>query len=115
MATPDPTLTSAAATAREFSAGVSRTLARGQSTGAKPPGMPTLFEVSGEVARPGTSAQGPSTQPPHGLPPTQPMDQSAPDPLSSHQDGYSANQPRRSPTQMAALLARMIAQGQRNL
>jgi hypothetical protein len=115
MTTPDPTLASAAASAREFSAGVSRTLARGPSTGAKPPGIPTPFEASGGVARPGTSAQGTGTQPPHGLPPVLPMDQSAPDPLNSRQDGYSANQPRRSQTQMAALLARMIAQGQRNL
>jgi hypothetical protein len=114
MAVTDPTLASAAASARAFSAGVSRTLARGPSTNVRPTGMPVPFETDGGIASPAGFSLGQRTSLPHGTPPAATtVDQSAPDPVAAHAD--SASQPRRSRTQMAALLARMIAQGQRNL
>jgi hypothetical protein len=94
MISSDASLTSAAASARAFSAGVARTLARGRSA---------VTAGDGAMAQADPAAAAAAAA----------IVDTAPPPDAG--GAADASTPRRSNSQMAALLTRMIAQGQRNL
>jgi hypothetical protein len=109
----DARLTEAAADARAFSAGLSRTLARRGT--AKPHHFPVPFARDGGIASP---VSFPLTRG-GGLPSaaSDPVTAAVEDRTQPGIAGGRANPSStiRSPTQLATMLARLIAQGQRNL
>jgi hypothetical protein len=114
MTSADTSQSSAAANARSFSAGVTRTLARG---------TPSLTAATGQMATTYYLAPGQIAPPPTDQPVMQLSNVSGPNggtalasaSQTAAQPAPHLDSPRRSQSQLAALFARMIAQGQRNL
>jgi hypothetical protein len=103
-------LVAAAASARQFSAGLARTLAR-----PAPPavGLPAPFAAGGGVAQP---AGFPHMSGSGALQQIQAATPASPAALPVPGSPAPGSTPtRRSPAQVSAVLSRMIAQGQRNL
>jgi hypothetical protein len=102
-------LMAAAASARQFSAGLARTLAR-----PAPPAVGLLapFAAGGGVAQPAgfPDISGGALQPMPAETPVSPAPPAVPE-----SPAPSTTTTRRSPAQVSAVLSRMIAQGQRNL
>ena len=107
----------AAVAAQQFSAGVARTLARGIGSHRTPPqGMRSPFTPFGGIASPEAfpldagSALSPTSVDNGG-----PASEQAGPRFAADTGADDRRGTRRSPSQLAAVLARAIAQGQRNL
>ena len=119
MSTSDPNggLSRAAASAKQFRSGIARTLARGASPSqTQPRRLPVPFTASGGIASPQafplTQGGGvPQVSSDVGPSAAAPEAQRVPGRSGGGEQGGT----RRSQTQMAAIFARAVAQGQRNL
>jgi hypothetical protein len=112
---PNADLSRAATAARQFSSGLARTLARGANSRLPAPGMPSPFAPGGGIARPQSFPLHEGSvlaQSSDSAASTSPLQAQRLPPNSAAGDTTSI---RRSQTQMAAVLARAVAQGQRNL
>ena len=113
---PNGDLSRAAAGAQQFRSGIARTLARGAPSQMQPRRLPAPFTARGGIASPqafplsqggGMPQASSDSATSVAMPATQRVADSG--------GGSDAAGTRRSQTQMAAIFARAVAQGQRNL